>query len=134
MGAEKFRDPAHRRYLVRTSAFMGGYMAVNVAAIAGAFDRIIGTPAGSLLGLAVAAPVAGHIWATVKLLNETDEFVRALTAKRFVVAAGLAMAVFSAWGFAETYGTAPHAPGWLIYPLFWFLFAVVTPLIRTSHT
>jgi putative oxidoreductase len=126
-------DGAYRRYVVRTMAFMAGYVAVNIAAIFGAFDPIIGTPAGMVLGLAVAAPIAGQIWATVAFLNEADEFVRTLTAKRFIVAAGLAFALFSGWGFMESYGDAPHAPGWIVYALFWGLYGAVTPFIRTSR-
>ncbi|MBX9707144.1 MAG: hypothetical protein K2X61_04330 [Caulobacteraceae bacterium] len=126
-------EGANRRYVVRTMAFMAGYVAVNVAAIFGAFDPIIGTPAGMVLGLAVAAPIAGQIWATLALMAESDEFVRTLTAKRFIVAAGLTFALFSGWGFMESYGDAPHAPGWMVYALFWGLYGVVTPFIRTSR-
>ena len=39
----------------------------------------------------------------------------------------------SAWGFLETYAGAAHAPGWLIYPLFWAAFGLVTPLVRNSR-
>lgn len=124
--------PAHKTYLVRTAAFMTGYTAVNVAAIFGAFDDI-GRVAGLTLGLVVAAPVAGQIWATLALMSESDEFVRALLAKRFIVAAGLAMALATAWGFMESYGGAPHVPAWIIYPLFWALFGLVTPFIRTTR-
>ena len=126
-------DPANRRYLARTTAFITGYVAVNVAAVLGAFDEITGTPAGTLLGLAVAAPIAGQIWATVAFMNEADEFMRTLTAKRFIVAAGLSLALFSGWGFMESYGDAPHAPGWIIYALFWGLYGLVAPFIRTSR-
>jgi len=125
-------DPAHRRYLARTMAFMGGYVAVNVAAILGAFDDLE-APGTGALGLAVSAPVAGQMWATLALMNEADEFVRALTAKRFIVASGLSMALFSAWGFLESYAEAPHAPGWLIYPLFWGVFGLVSPFVRTTR-
>lgn len=123
---------AMRRYLARTAAFMTGYVAANVAAIFGAFDDVRGWSAYAL-GLAVAAPVAGQIWATLALIRDSDEFVRALTAKRFILASGLAMALFSAWGFMESYADAPHAPGWLIYPLFWAVYGVVTPFVRTSR-
>lgn len=126
-------DGANRRYVVRTLAFMAGYVAINIAAILGAFDAIIGTPAGLVLGLAVAVPIAGQIWATLALMSEADEFVRTLTAKRFIVAAGLAFALFSGWGFMESYGDAPHAPGWIVYALFWGLYGLVTPFIRTSR-
>ena len=133
MASWKTMDPAQKRYVIRTNLFMAGYVAVNVAAITGAFDPIVGSRAGILLGLTVAAPIAGQLWATLALMNESDEFVRALNAKRFILASGLAMALFSAWGFAESYGDAPHAPGWLIYPLFWGLFGLVSPFLKSSR-
>lgn len=125
-------DPAHRRYVMRTMAFMSGYVAINVAAILGAFDDLE-APGTWALGLAVSAPIAGQMWATLALMNEADEFVRALTAKRFIVASGLSMALFSAWGFLESYAEAPHAPGWLIYALFWGVFGLVSPFVRTTR-
>ena len=131
--AGKTGPSAEQRYIVRTLAFLSVYIALNVAAILGAFDGAIGTPAGWLLSLAVAVPVAGQIWATLRLMVESDEFVRGLTAKRFILATGLAMAAFSGWGFAESYGGAPHAPGWMIYPLFWAFYGLVSPFIRTTQ-
>lgn len=123
---------AHKTYLFRTFAFMAGYAAVITTASFGAFDDI-GRAGGLALGVTVAAPVAGQLWATLALMNESDEFVRAVTAKRFIVASGLAMALATAWGFMETFGDAPHIPAWLIYPLFWAMFGLVTPFIRTSR-
>lgn len=111
---------------------MTGYVAVNVAAILGAFDGI--RPPGSYaLALTAAAPLAGHIWATLAYMRDSDEFVRGLMAKRFIVASGIAMALFCGWGFMEIYAGAKHAPGSLIYPLFWAAYGAVTPFIRTSH-
>ena len=128
----KSTTPAHRKYVIRTLSFMAGYVAVNVAAIFGAFDEIHGKPAAWVLALVVSAPVAGQMWATLSLMNESDEFVRSLTAKQFIIAAGIAMALFSTWGFAESYADAPHAPGWLIYPLFWGVYGFVAPFIKSS--
>jgi len=125
-------DIAHRRYITRTLAFMAGYVAVNVAAIAGAFDDVK-APGSYLLALVVAAPVAGQMWATLALMHDADEFVRRLTANRFIAAAGAAITLFSAWGFMESYADAPHVEGWLIYPLFWACFGVISPFIRTSR-
>ena len=124
---------APRRYVIRTMAFMAGYVAVNMAAIFGAFDDIASPVAAWLLALTVSAPVAGQIWATLSLMKESDEFVRSLTAKQFILAAGIAMALFSAWGFGESYADAPHAPGWLIYPLFWGIYGLVSPFVKTSR-
>jgi len=129
----KGSGPAHRRYVVRTGAFMSVYIALNMAAIAGAFDALKGGPGAWALALAVALPIAGQIWATLRLIAESDEFVRALTAKQFIVAAGLAMALFSGWGFAESYAEAPHAPGWLVYALFWMAFGLTSPVIKSTR-
>lgn len=127
-------DPHHvrRQYVLRASLFMSGYVAVNVAAIFGAFDDA--RPRGALaLALTVSAPLAGHIWATLAYMRDSDEFVRGLMAKRFIVASGMSMALFCAWGFMESYAGAWHAPGWLIYPLFWAAYGAASPFIRTSH-
>ena len=133
LSLSKQNTPAGRRYVVRTMAFMGGYVAVMLATIGGAFDTIQNTPAAWALALTVAAPIAGQIWATLSFMRDRDEFARAVTAKQFIVAAGVAMAAFSAWGFGESFAGAPHAEGWLIYPLFWAVFGCVSPFIRSSN-
>lgn len=124
---------AGRRYVIRTMAFMSGYVAVNVMAIFGAFDDIASPVAAWALALVVSAPVIGQIWATLSLMRESDEFVRALIAKQFIIASGLAMAIASVWGFGESYAHAPHVPAWIIYPLFWACFGVIAPFIRSSR-
>lgn len=127
-------DPAtvNQKYRIRAALFMVAYIAVNVAAIFGSFDdmRPPGTWAFSLV---VAAPVIGHIWAFLAWMRDSDEFVRALAAKRFVVASGVALAVASVWGFMELYAKAPHISAAMVYPLVWAAFGSVSPFIRTSH-
>lgn len=125
-------DLAHRRYRNRTIAFMAPYAAMQVAALTGAFDDRA-APGSYLLGLAVAAPVIGQLWATLALMKDADEYVRALTAKRFILAAGGAMAIMTAWGFVEEFAGAPHAPGFVVYMLFWLCYALVTPFVRTTR-
>lgn len=125
---------AHRRYVIRTMAFMIPYMAICISMmVTDAFDQIMGTPAAWVLAAAVSAPVIGQIWATLSLMRESDEFVRAVTAKQFILAAGLALAMATFWGFGETFAGAPHLPAWLIYPLFWGAYGVVSPFIRDSN-
>jgi len=125
-------SPVARRYFRDTLFSMGFYIALNAAAMAGVLDRL--SPAARwAFALLVAAPVAIQIWAALVYMRDSDEFVRALTAKRFVIAAGGAFAVAAAWGFAESYAGAAHAPAWLIYPLFWGFFGAVTPFVRDSH-
>lgn len=129
----KSTSSAHKRYAIRTIAFMSGYVAVNVAAIFGAFDDITSPVAAWGLALTVSAPVIGQIWATLALMRESDEFVRAVVAKQFILASGLAMAVASVWGFGESYAAAPHIPAWIIYPLFWACFGLIAPFVKSSN-
>lgn len=124
---------AHRKYVIRTLAFMGGYVAIMIAVIFGAFDDIQGTPAAWALALTVTAPIVGQIWTTLAAMRDSDEFVRAVMAKQFILASGVSMALFTAWGFAESFAGAPHAEGWIIYPLFWAAFGLTSPFIRSSN-
>lgn len=122
-----------RRYATRTLAFMALYALLNVGAIFGVFDAWIGTAAGWVLAMAVALPLAGQIWALLRLVAESDEYMRVIWAKRFILSAGIAMVICSAWGFGETYANAPHLKAWLIFPLFWAVSAVVWPFVRSSR-
>lgn len=124
---------AQKKYIIRTAAFMGGYAAIMVAVVFGAFDDIQGTPAAWGLALTVTAPIVGQIWTTLAMMRESDEFVRAVMAKQFILAAGAAMALFTGWGFAESFADAPHAEGWLIYPLFWGLLGLIAPFVKSSN-
>lgn len=125
-------DPAHRRYRNRTLAFMGGYAVFCTAWIFDTFDDV-GRPGAWLLAVAAAAPIIGQLWATLALMREADEYVRTLMAKRFIVASGLAMSLFSVWGFAESFAGAPHVEGWFVYSLFWACYAASCAVVRTSR-
>lgn len=130
----KSTTAAHRRYVLRTMAFMIPYVLICVSMmVTDVFDEVIGKPAGWILAAAVSAPVIGQLWATLSLIRDSDEFVRALTAKQFIVSAGLAMALATFWGFAETFAAAPHLPGWLVYAAFWGILGCVAPFIRTTN-
>jgi putative oxidoreductase len=134
MSAYQNGTPAGRKYMLRTFAFMIPYMLIcGSMMVTDAFDEIIGKPAGWILALAVSAPVIGQIWATLSLMRDSDEYMRAVIAKQFILAAGLAMALATFWGFAETFANAPHLPGWLIYAAFWGLYGCVAPFIKASN-
>lgn len=125
--------PAHKRYVIRTMAFMVPYMLICVAAMGGAFDEVIGKPAGWILAIVVSAPVIGQIWATLALIRDSDEYVRAMTARQFIIATGIALAGATLWGFGETFAGAPHLPAWLVYPLFWGAFGCIAPFVQSSR-
>lgn len=127
-------DPSinNKKYYIRTALFMGGYVALNLAAITGAFDDMK-SPGTWGFALAVTAPVVGQIWSMLAWMRDSDEFVRAVAAKRFIVATGIAMAIATGWGFMELYAKAPHVSAAMMFPLFWLSFAVSSPFIRTSR-
>lgn len=130
------RPAAHspdRRYVFRTLFCMSIYALLNIGAIWGVFDDWIGTPTGWFLALAVALPLAGQIWALLRLVADSDEYMRVIWAKRFILSAGIAMVICSVWGFGETYANAPAMSAWLIFPLFWAISAVVWPFVRSSR-
>jgi hypothetical protein len=125
-------DSANRRYRIRTFLFMGGYVAVNVAAIFGAFDDLK-PRAAVAFALVVSAPLIGHLWAFLAWMRESDEFVRGVATRRLVIASGITLAVCSVWGFMELYAKAPHVSPAMVVPLLWLAYGIVSPFIRTSH-
>ena len=125
-------NPTDKKYLIRSALFLGGYAAVNLAAIFGAFDDMK-SPATWVFALVVAAPVAGHIASFLIWMRDSDEFVRALAAKRYIIGSGITFALASAWGFMELYAKAPHVSAAMVVPLFWGVWGLVSPFIRSSH-
>ncbi len=81
----------------------------------------------------VGASVVGQFAAAYRLVAAQDEFVRGITAKRVIAAAGLTIAVAVVWGLSEQFLGARDLPMWVIYPLFWGAFGIVTPFIRDTR-
>ncbi|MBU2166878.1 MAG: hypothetical protein KKF88_03470 [Alphaproteobacteria bacterium] len=123
---------AAKAYTFRTVFFMLGYVVALVLAVSGALDPIGGV-SGWFLAAAVAAPVAGQIWATLAFIRDSDEFVAGVTAKRFILAAGMTFALSVFWGFAEKFAEAPHVEGWWVYVVFWALMGFMPVFIRSSR-
>lgn len=123
---------AAKAYTFRTVFFMLGYVVALVLAVSGALDTIGGV-SGWVLAAAVAAPVAGQIWATLVFIRDSDEFVAGVTAKRFILAAGMTFALSVFWGFAEKFAEAPHIEGWWVYVVFWALMGLMPVFIRSSR-
>jgi len=68
-----------------------------------------------------------------RLIARQDEFTRALTAKRILAAAGVTITIAVGISVGQAYARLPYFPMWLIYPAFWGLFGMVTPVIRDSR-
>lgn len=113
---------------------VGGWLLFLTTLVMVVMGRQRGWPTPLVAGLAVAPPVivAAQFYTAYRLLAAQDEFVRALFAKRMLIAAALTIMFATAWSGAELIG-APHLPAWLLYPLLWGLFGVLTPLVRGSN-
>jgi hypothetical protein len=105
-----------------------------MALMAVVYGRSVGWPVTVLWSLALVPALTVLIQAILayRLVSHQDEFIRGLTARRMVVALGLTLVVVAAWSPLEEFFGLPHVPMWLIYPLFWGLFGVVSPFIRGS--
>jgi hypothetical protein len=82
--------------------------------------------------LFVAATVAAQFYAAYRLVAVQDEYIRGLSAKRGIAAAGVTISAAVLWGLAQQFLPVPSVPMWTVYPLFWGAFGMVTPLIRSS--
>ena len=121
-----------RTYVVGTSLSMTAYAAA-ILLLSLTPDGLLGGPALYAAALLPSLAIAGQLWVTMSYMRRADEFVRGVMSKRFLAAAMLACIVATTWGFFETFAHARHLPGWLVYPVFWAMFGLTSPFIRTSH-
>jgi hypothetical protein len=102
---------ANRAYMRRFLPMMGLYVVCLLATV-WLDDRL--APKGPLavaLAILPALPLVGVVWAFGRLLiEETDEYLRALTVRQFLVATGFMLCVTSIWGFLDAFGQVPHVP------------------------
>lgn len=108
--------PAASAYVRRVLPLSAAYVVLLIAAI---YLQQTYRPEGvALYALAVASalPLVGFIWAMARLLiEEKDEFQRAMTAQRMLIATGFMLVVATIWGFLEDFGVAPHAPAYFAF-------------------
>jgi hypothetical protein len=125
--------PWHRPYIVTTGLLLAAFVAALLALAWNAETGRLPLAAAGALALVPPATVAAQFAAAWRLIAGQDEWVRALTAKRMIAAAGLTVTLAVGWSMAEEYVGLPHAPAWLLYPFFWGAFGFVTPFIRDSR-
>lgn len=71
-----------------------------------------------LIALLPIGPILAMIWVMGRyLVEEQDEYLRHKAMIASLVGLGVVLAVGSFWGFLETFGLVPHAPGWWAVPV-----------------
>lgn len=112
------------------------WMALYVGLLCGAILFIKDHhPTGPLLyALAVlpALPIGGTIVTFLRLIERSDEFIRAIMVRRVLIAMGLTLFLSTAIGFIENFTETQLIGRYLIYGMFWACFGLVTPFVRGS--
>jgi hypothetical protein len=127
------RWPASRTYVVWSSANWLMFLAAVAFLTWSERSRLLPDYAVWALVLFVSGTVAAQFLAAYRLVAGQDEYVRGITAKRGIAAGGVTIAAAVLWGLAAQFLGVPEAPMWVVYPLFWGAFGIVTPFIRTSQ-
>ena len=120
-----------RTYTITVAGWMILYVVLLVGVIYGVRQGTV--PEGPLryaLALLPAIPVAGVMFAVGKLMRDSDEYVRALMAVRFITAAGITFTLATAWGFLEAIAGAPHIELYWVFVAFWIVYPLCTALVR----
>ncbi|ESQ92001.1 membrane protein [Asticcacaulis sp. AC460] len=115
---------------------MSFWMVLYAAALIGSILLIKSLqPTGPLLyvlAVAPALPIGGTIIVFLRYIDAVDEYVRAITTRRFVIATGLTLFLCTAWGFLENNAGAHEFSLYLVYPLFWGLYGATSIFVRQA--
>jgi hypothetical protein len=124
----RIRTAAVGRRSRRTMISAAAYVAVLLAVM---FVREMHLVRGVLayaLAILPAIPVIGMAWALgLYLREETDEFERALSIENALWATGATLSIATIWGFSEVLAGAPHAAGYLWFPI-WALSTAIADI------
>ena len=87
-----------------------------------------------VLALAPALPLLATIWAMgAYLVEETDEFRRAILAQAMLWGLGVTLAFTTVWGFLEENADVPHFPLYLVFPVFCAGMGLAQIFVRRSY-
>lgn len=122
----------YTRYTIGLGITMALYVAILFASI-----WLIKTyaPTGPLLyltAIAPALPIGGSILVFLRFIDDVDEYVRAITIRRFVTATGLTLFICTAWGFLSSNADVPAMPLYLVYAMFWALYGFSCAFVRQA--
>lgn len=125
---------AGRRYLVRFFPAMFAYVGV----LCGALWAIrTFEPTGPLLWALAVAPafpvIAVIAIMGLYLIEETDEFIRAVLVQSMLWGIGITLSACTAWGFLENADVVPHIPLYLVFPVFCGSFGLAQPFVRRRY-
>ncbi len=105
-GCETAAGLAYNRRMLPLAA---AYVVVMLGAIVMHERLQVSGPALYLVAVLPALPLIGVVWAMGRfLIEETDEYQRALAVRKMLMATGFLLVVATVWGFLEEFGLVPH--------------------------
>lgn len=119
-----------QKYLLGMALWMGLYV---VALFSSIYTIRTQAPQGLLLYvLAVlpALPIGGSLWVVERYIAKSDEYVRAIMSRTFVISTGVLLFLLTVCGFLEENAGLMHFELIWAYPAFWIIFAVVQTINR----
>ena len=125
--------PWSRRYAIGSLANWAMFLFALWLLAWGSRQGGLPLPARWAIILLMTLSVAAQFVAAYRLIAGQDEFVRAITAKRMIAALGLTITLAVLAGLVGQFLGMPALPLWIVYPVFWGLFGVVTPFVRDSR-
>ncbi|MEA3053061.1 MAG: hypothetical protein QOG72_1964 [Sphingomonadales bacterium] len=103
------RSPARRRYNYRVLGLSLAYAAALIGVSFVFRASHPGGPLAWLLALLPALPLVGIFAAMGRyLVEEGDEYLRALVVRQSLVATGFMLIVTTCWGFLQSFGQVPQ--------------------------
>jgi hypothetical protein len=103
------RSPAQRRYNYRVLGLSLAYAAALIGVSLVFRASHPGGPLAWLLALLPALPLVGIFAAMGRyLVEEGDEYLRALVVRQSLVATGFMLTVTTCWGFLQSFGQVPQ--------------------------
>jgi hypothetical protein len=122
---------AVRAYNVRVILWMIVYAAMMLAVAFAIRQGLI--PAGPIryaVAVTPALPIIGVMWAAARYMRDSDEYLRALFARRILASVGAMFILTSAWGLLEALTGAPHIQMHWVFLGFCFLYPLSCFFVR----
>lgn len=113
-------SPAQRRYTRLVLLLSIIYALLLFAAVYLLSRQLVSGALAYVVGVLPALPVTGFFLAMGRyLIEEKDEYLRALQIRQLLIATGVALAASTIWGFLEGFDLVPHVVAYA-WPIVWF--------------
>lgn len=111
---------ATRRYNVRVIVLSLLYSALLIGAVYAFNHHLVSGPAAWVVAVLPALPIVGIFVAIgLYLVEESDEYVRMMTARQALWASGFALSITTIWGFLESFEMVRHVEAYYV-SILWF--------------